>query len=141
MSTYIFSPTKFRDPRLDSEPRVWYLQCFSTTIDCIYWAPDNSRVPISFLESHPSPAPGRRLPLTANIFPVTPAANPSTCRAYCSTCLLFNKVSSLPGSCGSLNNLCHSSSGSGVCFANALLAFSDFRFACHAVILACSRAS
>ena len=91
--------------------------------------------------TQPSPAPGSRFPRTANIFPVTPAANPSTCLAYCSTCLLFSRVSNLPGSCGSLNSLCHSSSGNGLCFASALLAFSDFRFCCHAVILACSRAS
>lgn len=92
-------------------------------------------------QPHPSPAPGNRFPLTPNIFPVTPAAKPSTCLAYCSTCLLFNSVSSRPGSCGSLNNLCHSSSGKGLCFANALLAFSDFRLVCHAVIFICSRAS
>ena len=90
---------------------------------------------------HPSPAPGNKFPLTANIFPETPAVNPSTCLAYCSTCLEFNSVSNLPGSCGNLNSRCHSSSGNGLCFANALLAFSDFRFCCQAVILACSRAS
>ena len=87
------------------------------------------------------PAPGNKLPLTANIFPVTPAVKPSICLAYCSTCLLFNIVSSLPGSVGNLNNLCHSSSGSGLCFAIALDAFSDFRFVCQAVIFACSLAS
>lgn len=112
-----------------------------SSYDCLSLQSGESRTLSSLSVCHPSPAPGKRLPLTANIFPVTPAANPSTCLAYCSTCLLFNKVSSLPGSCGNLNNLCHSSSGNGVCLANALLAFSDFRFVCHAVILVCSRAS
>ena len=89
----------------------------------------------------PSPVPGNIFPRTANIFPVTPPANPSTCLAYCSTCLLLSNVSNLPGSCGNLKSLCHSSSGSGLCFASALLAFSDFLFCCQVVILACSRAS
>lgn len=87
------------------------------------------------------PAPGNKFPLTANILPVTPAVKPSICLAYCSTCRLFNIVSSLPGSVGNLNNLCHSSSGSGLCFAITLDAFSDFRFVCQAVIFACSLAN
>lgn len=106
-------------------------------------APSNLLRSHQFVSSYSqtSPAPGNKFPLTANIFPVTPAANPSTCLAYCSTCLLFNRVSSLPGSCGSLNSLCHSSSGNGLCFASALLAFSDLRFCCQLVIFVCSRAS
>jgi hypothetical protein len=84
---------------------------------------------------------GIKPPLTPNIFAPTPAVKPSTCLAYCSTCLEFRRISSRPGSAGNLNKLFHSSSGSGVCFAATLAAFSAFRFCCHAVIFACSRAS
>lgn len=114
--------------------------CFTSLLSCHVLTPfhfPNSKL----WHLYPSPAPGNKFPLTANIFPETPAVNPSTCLAYCSTCLEFNSVSNLPGSCGNLNSRCHSSSGNGLCFANALLAFSDFRFCCQAVILVCSRAS
>lgn len=93
------------------------------------------------LSSHAYCSPGSSVFLTANIFPVTVPANPSTCLAYCSICLEFSIMSSLLGSCGSLNSLCHSSSGNSVCFAAARAAFSDFRFCCHAAIFCCSRAS
>jgi hypothetical protein len=79
--------------------------------------------------------------LTANIFDVTPAVKPSTCLEYCSTCLELSRVSNLLGSWGSLNSLCHSSSGSNGCFDADRAAFSALRFVCHAVILVCSRAS
>lgn len=87
------------------------------------------------------PSPGSRFPLTANIFPVVPATKPSTCLVYCSTCRLFNMLSNLEGSLGSLKSLCHSSSGSKGCFDNDRAAFSAFLLVCHCCILACSRAS
>jgi hypothetical protein len=87
------------------------------------------------------PSPGSRFPLTANIFPVVPATKPSTCLVYCSTCRLFNMLSNLEGSVGSLKSLCHSSSGSKGCFDNDRAAFSAFLLVCHCCILACSRAS
>ena len=86
-------------------------------------------------------SPGSKLLFTANIFALTLAVNPSTCLAYCSTCLELSSTSNRLGSCGSLKSLCHSSSGSGACFAATLAAFSAFRFCCHAVIFACSRPS
>jgi hypothetical protein len=86
-------------------------------------------------------SPGNRLLFTANILEVTPAANPSTCLEYCSTCLELSSVSNRLGSAGSLNSLCHSSSGRSGCFEAVRAAFSALRFCCHAVILVCSRAS
>jgi uncharacterized Zn-finger protein len=53
----------------------------------------------------------------------------------------LSRVSNLLGSWGSLNSLCHSSSGSNGCFDADRAAFSALRFVCHAVILVCSRAS